>query len=346
MRLIAISTADERAMALHAEASSWQRAGLLTAGELARLPRPQWRTSHTWTRIAFFVLAVLATGALFALLTLMLLPKGYVTAAITVGLAEYLVARKRFLRTGIEEGLYISGLCSLIAGFPGDGSEEVILLFAAAFLLAGVRLANALFISVAPLLVVLYVALESGGSWPAALCALLMFVAAALLQSRTIERPFLSHALSILTALLLPLATLLWFVEWWPAVPLTAIALAAAAAAGLGAIAVLRRDRALLAASLLTLLVAVAHLFPHFAFSWEWVLLVLGVASLALSLLADRLLRGRERGITSRKLADLEHEDMIEMAGAVALAPERQAPPDQRPGGGGSFGGAGATGQF
>jgi len=143
----------------------------------------------------------------------MLLPKGYVTAVMTIGLAEYLVARKRFLRTGIEESLYISGLCALIAGLPGKGSDEVILLFAGAFLIAGVRLANALFIAVAPLLIVLYVAIESRDSGPAAACALGMFVIAAVLQSRTIKRPFLSQALSILTALLLPLGILLWLVE-------------------------------------------------------------------------------------------------------------------------------------
>jgi len=129
-------------------------------------------------------------------------------------------------------------------------------------------------------------------------------------------------------------------------VPLSAIALTAAAATGLGAIAAFRRDRTLLGPSLLTLIVATAFLFPRIDLPWEWTLLAVSVASLSLSLLANRLLQARERGITSRKLAHVEHEEMIEMAGAAAVTPERPATPEQRPGGGGSFGGAGATGEF
>ena len=57
---------------------------------------------------------------------------GYVTAAISLALAEWLIRTRHFFGTGIESALWLGGLFAFIFGLPGEGSTEVILLFAAA----------------------------------------------------------------------------------------------------------------------------------------------------------------------------------------------------------------------
>lgn len=348
MNVTSISSAEERALELHERASRWRGAGLLTDDELSAIPKPERRTSRLWTRIAFFVLACLATSMFYGLLVLMQLPKGIVTGAFAVGFAEFLLLRKRFLRTGIEEGFYIAGLCAVIVGLPGESRPEVILLFVLAFLLAGIRLANALFIAGAAMLVVVYAGAKSEDSFSTGTIAFVLFLAGAFLNQRRMARPFVSSGVAILTALLLPLAAILWSYAFSPSkAPLSLIAAIFATAVTAGAIAIRRRDRALLIGSTLTLIVSLVLAGNHVDAPWEWKLLAGSAASLAVVLVIDRRLAGRRFGITSEKLSDIAHADLIEMAGAVAVAPQTDRDPQpQRASGGGAFGGAGATGEF
>lgn len=353
MRLIAIPLEDERLLAFHARATGWRRAGMLDEGELAAVTKAPWRTSRLWTRAAFFVLAVLASVMLYGFLTLLSLPRGYATAALTIAFAELLIRKKKFIRTGIEEGFYTAGLCAFIFGLPGKGEPEAIFLFVAAFAFAGFRLANGLLVAVAALLIVLYAGVKGEDAATAGAAAALMFGVAAFLNARDIARPFLAFACALLSAVLWPLATLLWFAEFWShRVPAGLLLIAAAAAAALTVIALLRRDRALLAAGVAAIAITAVHTAEHIALAWEWLLLTGGVTTLAVALVANRVLRGRASGITSDRLEELAHADVIELAGATTLGPaaaERQAPQGpsvQTSTSGGSFGGAGSSGEY
>jgi hypothetical protein len=321
--MIAIPLQEERDLELHQRLS---------------LPFPAWRVSRMWTRLAFFVLSCFATSFLFGLLQLMELPKGWITAIATVGFAEYLVLRKKFLRTGIEEGFYIAGLCAFIFGLPGEGKPEAVLLFVLAFLIAGVRLANGLFVAVGGLLIVAYAGWKS--ELPVtAVVAFTIFVFAALLNARTFARPFASFAMAILTTVLLPLAALLFWENLNPLLIVVPV--------GLGWIAITRRDRPLLLAALFTSIVVAVHTFKDLPWPWEQKLLSSGVALLVVAMATQRLLRNRGAGITSDRLTDVPQADAIEMAGAVVITPTAAAAKEpELKTGGGSFGGAGATGEF
>jgi hypothetical protein len=331
--MIAIPLQDERELALAHRLS---------------LPSPNWRVSRSWTRIAFFILACMATSTFFGLLALLHLPKGWIAAIVAVGFAEHLVRNKRFLRTGIEEGFYIAGLCAFIFGLPSEGKPEAALVFMAAFLIAGFRVANGLFVAVAAALAIVYAGWKAESVEAAAAAATVIFAIAALLHAREIARPFLDSAAAILTASLAPLALILWWVEVWEKVPLWQLALAAIACVAMAAIALVRRDRALLLGGIGVFAIAALEVSNRLTAPWEWKLLAAGITSLVAALVLNRMLRNRERGITSDKLIDIEHAGVIEMAGAAivtpAAIPERKD--DGLQTGGGSFGGAGATGDY
>jgi uncharacterized membrane protein YgcG len=80
----------------------------------------------------------------------------------------------------------------------------------------------------------------------------------------------------------------------------------------------------------------------------QFKLIIWGTAALFLTLGLDRYLRTPRRGITSNKFAESSGSlDLLQLAGASALAPHSVQRPDAPfKGGGGTFGGGGASGDY
>ena len=116
-----------------------------------------WRRNSLGLSIVFFVLTAIAVLATFGFFKLIDLPgAGFITAAICLALAEWLIRTRSFFGTGIESALWLGGLFAFIFGLPGEGRTEVVLLFAAASAIAGWRVRNALFGGLAMALVIGY----------------------------------------------------------------------------------------------------------------------------------------------------------------------------------------------
>ena len=134
-------------------------------------------------------------------------------------------------------------------------------------------------------------------------------------------------------------ATLTRVDVWWVIVYFALAALCAAA--GLH----LRAHAALIAAAVYTILfVSKAQADDLLPFAPEWRFILGGAILLAASALIARLLRDRTRGLTVTPEDLTAYDKEIEILATIAAQPQVEAPPEK--GGGGGFGGAGATGDF
>src|SRR2546430_14154313 len=119
-------------------------------------PTPEEERSGSWRRmsllaeIVFFVLTSIAIAAAGVFL-----PGWFVMIACIAG-AEFLIRAYRFWRTGVESALWIGGLYAFIFSLPSSGKPEALLVLAAAAAIAGWRVRNALFGTLAGCLVVAY----------------------------------------------------------------------------------------------------------------------------------------------------------------------------------------------
>src|SRR6266540_1887754 len=126
------------------------------------LPTPEEERANAWRRmslvaqIVFFVLTIVAIAAAYGFLTLLHLPPGWILAIVCIVLAEFLIQRHRFWRTGVESALWIGGLYAFIFSLPSSGKPEAILVFVAAAAIAGWRVRNALFGVLALVLATVY----------------------------------------------------------------------------------------------------------------------------------------------------------------------------------------------
>lgn len=354
--LIAISAADERDLALRAKLLAWKKGGAAVPDELTR-PRSGWRVSRLFSRIAFFVLALLAAASFWGLCELLSFHGELVTGVSALVLAEVLI-RRRFLRTGIEEAFYIAGLCALIFAIPSEGSVEGLLLFAAAFAVAGARLAEPLFVAAAPYFVIAYLSDKTHHETVGGLASLVIFGVAVVLARAEQQRPFVAHALDLLKATALPVGFLLLYVVFdSPSlIPYSFLALGL----GVGGAAMFQalrdHDRALLIGGGLTLTLAAALLggrldvLPH-----EWEMILAGSVVMIVTMHLHRRLAGRRIGITSDAITSVEGIDSLEVAATLAAAAAEgqgrdgaAAPVVSRAESSstGSFGGAGASGDY
>ena len=115
-----------------------------------------WRANGPVWSLVFFALTLLAIAATFWLLAEFRLPKGWITGALALIVAEFLIRRGRFFGTGVESALWIGGLYAVIFGLPRSGRPEAMLLMAAASALAGFRMRNAWFGGAAAAFVMAY----------------------------------------------------------------------------------------------------------------------------------------------------------------------------------------------
>jgi len=340
------TVSEERLLEVRGRAKRWTKSGLLspTGAEGVGRLAPRWKESGRFARVAFFFLTLLCVGAFYGIQAVPDFgPRGWFTALAAIGVAELLVNRAGFLRTGVEEALYIGGLYAFILGLPGPPRNEGLLLFAIATLVAGLRFANAFFVAGSVAWTLVYAVTEWDES-SAMLLALAVAVIAAIISRKTFERPLVDRSLAWITLMAPPLAVAFYFDDEWMAF----IWIAAVVAVALGVAGVLGRTHPPLVASLMTGAFVVTELTRRSDLALRSALFAWGVGIGIVAIAAERLLRGRRTGITSTRLLDDPESRLLELAGTIAIAPTKAAAP-REPGfepGGGEFGGGGASGTY
>jgi hypothetical protein len=338
-----------------------------------------WRSTGTLARIALFVLGLVAAALLFGIMgfgtgTVTLLFAGLIAAFA----AESLAASKRLFASGIEEGLCLGGwlllggwVVSVLDSMPGLGVETIVTpVMIAVAGAAGLRLLNPFITTVAAISFVRWVGWSSA-DWPVAggaattgLVTLLFGCALAALAlwlgGRTWQRPSHDRMLDWLVAAL-PIASYAQLSFWmqldlsnearmasgrlWPVLVLAVLG-AAMLWTGLRR----RRHAPLLGFMGCVVCIAVELRFAA-GFSTETWLIGYGLAALVVGVALDRYLREPRNGVTSAPLSSREGPlDLLQTAGAAALAPRAtiDVPTAESgmTGGGGRFGGGGASGSY
>lgn len=326
-------------MVLNGEARKWP---IADRAALAVRQITPWRSNGIVLSSVFFVLTALAVGATFFLFDSLELPKGWLTAAISIAVAEYLILRRRWFGTGVESALWLGGLVAWIAGLEGNARAEVLLLFAAAALISALRVRSALFAVLGIVLMVGYLGAKQW--WLAAFITALVFAIAALFALRRVwQRPSTERVLSAMI-IVMPIAAAYATGErlsrWW------AIAHLILAAINL-ACGVRWRHHAPLIAAFVNLVIVAVEWHDLVDINAEWLLIAAGIALLVVAAAIVRKLRERTEGIVVTPDTLTSLDDALPILVAATAAPVAQtAPADEHRGGGGSFGGAGASGQF
>jgi len=316
------SVEDERVDALRRNSSGWRRHGIVLS-------------------VVFFGLTALALGASWALLG------GIATAAVALAVAEWLIHRKRFFGTGIESALWIGALVALITELPSSGKPEALLVFAAAFALAGVRVRSAVFGCAAMACVLVYVAVKTHSGWPPLAFGLAVALLAAAALRREWQRPSTERLLGALM-IVMPVAA---EIAWAFAGKGTAVLPFAVLAALLLALGIHGRDRVTLATGALVAGIAAYEARDLLDVPLEAKLVAAGVLLIAIAVALTRALRGRTSGFVIEPSAVTPYDEALQILGTLPsahppAAPEAPAGPDLESGGGSSFGGAGAGGGY
>jgi hypothetical protein len=345
------SAADERADALRSRARAWQHDKLISEGQQHAIDsrsRTEWRRVGIVLYVVFFVLALSVLGSIFGFSALLRLPKGIITAVIAIAVAEVLIRREKFFGTGIESALWIGGLFAFIFGLPSQGKIEALLVFAAAAAIAGWRVLHPLFGGLAFMLIGAYIGFKVESWWAALLFCVVITIAALLALGRRIERPSTEQLLDVLL-MAMPLTG-------YVAARLRSAGTATNASLAIAMIAltailffagVKRRGRAELLAGSLSLVLAVIELQLSLSWAAETKLIAAGIALVAIASILARALRSRTSGFVVTPTALTRYDEAMQIGATIALAPPHaQAAASGRESGGGSFGGAGASGDF
>jgi len=304
-----------------------------------------------------FVLELIAAGMIW-IITERLGPTGALMTAglASIAVAEWLIVSRRHLWSGIEEALEVAGLMMLAfecLRHVGWSSESVGARFVcAAFAIAGLRLLNPLFTTLAVLAFVFAMDAPHLGS---GLVCYGIGIVALIAGTYSFRRP--SHDLRLdWLVVVMPVAGYLWSAApnvvtdylhvrtsaWL--VPICPLVFAAIAlATGLQ-----RRAHAPIVALMLCIACTAYELRTLTGLSLETRLIVWGCILLLVTISLEGYLREARSGITSRKVRDEDAAaGILRLAGSAVLTPH--SPPKAAPsfeGAGGRFGGGGATGQY
>jgi len=322
-------------------------------------PTPEEERAGTWrhmsliVQIVFFVLTIIAVSALYGFFKLLNLPAGWFVPPAAIAVAELLIRRQHFWRTGVESALWIGGLFVFIFSLPSSGKVEAILVFVAAFALAGWRLLNPLFGTLAITLVIAYLAAKEW-HWLALLFAIVVALLALAALAREWQRPSTEMLWQFLI-LLMPIAGYVAISvrnsdHFKSDVRVLSTFLALAAIFAI--VGIRMRLRLPLMAAVLCLAIAIVESHDYDPLSVESQLIVFGAVTLATAAAILRSLRGKETGFVLgiAKRSDLQDALSVAptlIAAGVGGAPHGGAPQSPQPvGGGGEFGGAGSSGNF
>jgi hypothetical protein len=317
------------------------RARLKDPRASAQLEMP-WRTNGVVAQCFFFVLTCVALGAFYGLMQIFdIAREGLVIGAVAIVLAEVLISLRWFF-TGVEAALWLGGVIALISELPSSGTPESKLVIAAVIAIAGLRVRNPIFGAVAAVFVMLYFEdrFDLG-----VLCALGIALASCLALLRTWRRPT-TEALWIALVLVMPIAGRFTADTAWRT---TTIALYAGFGALALVLAITRRHHALFLGAMIALAIAATDVAEQMTAPPEAKFALAGAALLALAFAISRVLRDRTHGFVLTPIALTPIDDAAELAATLALQPTspQPAPPEAAPApGGGSFGGAGASGDY
>ena len=337
-----------------------------------------WRSAGLLARSALFVLGLVAAALVVGILRV-----GDETTLLVAGLivtlaAEWLTVSRRLHASGIEEGLSVAGfllvgawIATLLeprSGFASASLATLVLIAAGGA--AGLRRLNPFVTTCAAIAFVGWigsttVARALDGAIGRGLTVLLVGVALAAvalaLGAREYRRPSHDRMLDWLVAVL-PIAAWLQYSRWsafdptqvavidGTARPLAIVLLLALAAAMLW-IGLRRRRHAPLWGFLGCLVGLAVELHGALAIATEAWLILCGLVALAAGVALERYLRQPRNGVTSAALTTREGPiDLLQIVGAALLAKRTgpEAPPAESTfeGGGGKFGGGGASGNY
>ncbi len=339
-----------------------------------------WKTSTWLGRCLGFVLGLVGSGMLAGVLSLGKQEGWLLGGLILVVAAEWMMAQRRVFHTGVEEALYLCGAIAIAIGLlPGDNEPLNVALIATAVLLAGWRLLNPLFTTLAAAGYSLAISWiggsRLGGSMhtrEAAFACVLFAVGALVAGGRTWRRPSHDWMFDGLV-IAMPWLAYGWLVEYkenrspfwildlavWPAngglaqygstvtTDYVALAVALAFLVLNLFIGVRRRQHAPLIGALGNLACVAYSIHQMVPWPMHWQLIAAGAVLLAVAVLLERLLRHRSKGITSRAIEEPAGVDVVQLVGAADLSPAPGSPPPAGvQGQGGEFGGGGASGRF
>ena len=311
-------------------------------------PTPEEERANAWKRFSllaqctFFFLTTLAIAAAFGFLNLISLPRGGMLLIGSVALAEFLIRSHHFWRTGIESALWIGGLYAFIFSLPHSGKPEALLVLAAAAALAGWRVRNALFGTLALVLVVVYFAIREW--W---LVAMLFAIAVALIAlfaaTRSWKRPS-TELLWQMLLLVMPVAGSIAAIDHRG----SAYPIFAALAIVFAVVGIRWRLRVPLVACAIA--IAIAVIDARIPLSLEVQLIAGGIVALIVAATLTRMLRRRTTGFVLDVPQQSELEALLTAGGQAILpvhvhAAEGGGATPVNPQGG-EFGGAGASGSY
>ena len=311
-----------------------ERALLLPAAAGVSVPH---QTHNLLLRATLFALTCLGVLALVFFLDQIDVPRqGIAAGLISIALAEFLILRKRWWWTGVEEALWIGGVYAMITELPSSGRPEAMLVLAAGAAIPGARVRNPLFGALAASFVAAYFEKRFDLGVVSAL-AIALLAAFALL--RTWRRPSTEY-LFIAIAVVLPVVGYSQAgAEWRQAT----IALYFAFGLATFFLAIRYRHHALFLAGAIGIAIGSIELSRTLDLRLEAKLALGGALLLGGSWLASRALRDRTTGIVATPSKLTPFDDELELAATVALP---RAEFDPKVESGGEFGGAGATGKY
>ncbi|HYC60457.1 MAG TPA: hypothetical protein VEK79_12910 [Thermoanaerobaculia bacterium] len=292
-----------------------------------------WRTYGILAQLVFFVLTCIAIGGFYAF------NEGLITGIASIVLAEYLIGARRWFFTGVEAALWGGGLLALISELPRSGTPESMLVLAAAAAIAGARVRNPLYGAVSAIFVMLWFEERFDVG---TLAALLIALGACLTLLRTWRRPT-TEALWIAIALVMPIAGRLVADAAWRDVTIVLYAVFGLIAIGL---AVAKRHHAMFFAAIIAFAIAARDFGEKIPTPLEAKFALAGALLLALTFAISRLLRGHTRGFVLTPIGLTPVDDLAEIGATVTFQPATHAPEPRPSTGGGSFGGAGASGDY
>ncbi len=315
-------------------------------------PTPEEERAKTWrhmsliVQIVFFVLTIFAIGAFYGLCTLLHLPAGPAALVGSITVGELLIRRKHFWRTGVESALWLGGLYAFIFSLPSSGKPEAILVLAAAAALAGWRMRNALFGGLAATLVVAYLAVREA-HWVALFFALAVAMIALAGLTREWKRPSTDMLWQVL-ALVMPIAGYVAIlVKVWKTTDGRLVAIFVAAAAVFMMVGIRQRLRVPLIAAAIAIAIAIVEARDYVPVSVEAELILIGAIAMIAAAAIMRSLRDKKAGFVLGVPKQSDLRDVLSVAPTLLSvhAAEGGATP-QHTGGGGDFGGAGASGNY
>jgi len=348
---------EERADAMRDAARGWAREGFITAEDrqsIDNLFASSWRSSSRLAAVVFFFLTLLAMGGVFGLFALggSAAGAGFVTGLGFLAAAELLIRVQRLAGYGIESALWIGGLFALLATLPHTGDPEALLICAAACALAGWRVRNAYFGTIAIALVIIYLAVKLERpqlfwqSTASDVAVVVTCLAGAALLRRW-QRPSTERLFAVTVVVMPALAYVLG--TWYTSDDIVVTAEFALLAAVSAIVGLATRQRPLLlSAAVSTIVVGITVEIQNWS---EWELMTAGALFVAVAVVVSRLLRTKTTGITATKAVATPYDTAMLVGGTLVATSQTasadaatSAPAPQT--GGGEFGGAGASGSF